>query len=316
MIFLTLGTMNMPFDRLLRFIDQAVEKGIITDEVVAQIGNTSYKPKNFKYFSFLEKEHFDFFFREADVVISHAGIGNILLAIDFQKPIIVVPRQKKFNEHVNDHQVQTAKKFEHRGIIQAIYDFDDLNFLKKSLERAGNLSGKALTSRGSIKIAEFLTSALDLKAKNIVVAASAGGHMTQLLRILNTEEGKKINISQYVTSLDVFGKTPQQRGRFHILGECNRKTPFKMIKVLLKSFSLSKRLKPDVVISTGALPAAFFCFWAKERGAKVVWIDSIANTESLSMSGRFIRKYADILLTQWPELEDETKNCKFVGSIL
>ena len=118
MIFVTSGSM-LPFDRLFRVIDDAVASGIIVDEVFGQIGESRYKPKNYAFTRFLEKEQFDKRVQEASLVIAHAGIGVIMQALESKTPLLVLPRRAELGEHVNDHQVSTAEKFESLGHVVA-----------------------------------------------------------------------------------------------------------------------------------------------------------------------------------------------------
>lgn len=146
MIFLTLGTYPLSFDRLLIAIDHLCGKKIISDEVFGQIGHTTYKPKNFNYKNILPKEEFDEIFNNAEAVISHAGIGTISMALEFGKPLLVMPRLSKYNEAVNDHQVGTAKEFEKLGHIISVYD-----------------------EKGLLKKIKYLTNFKPLKRENQVV---------------------------------------------------------------------------------------------------------------------------------------------------
>jgi len=125
MIFLTVGT-QFPFDRLVRAVDEAVERGFIKDQVYAQIGKSHYEPRNFDYVEFLQKEQFDDYVRNATGLISHAGMGIIATALEFNKPLLIMPRLRKHAEVVNDHQVAIAKKFSEIGHILAVYNADDL----------------------------------------------------------------------------------------------------------------------------------------------------------------------------------------------
>lgn len=111
MIFLTVGT-QFPFDRLVRSIDEVISRNGFQEQVFAQIGNTSYEPKNFRAVSSIEKELFDKHICEASYIISHAGMGTITTALEHHKPLLVMPRLKKYGEAVNDHQLAIARKFE------------------------------------------------------------------------------------------------------------------------------------------------------------------------------------------------------------
>ena len=114
MIFVTVGSM-IPFDRLIKALDTAVGKGLVDEELFAQIGDTEYNPRHIRFVDVLDRETYIGQFRSAKAIISHAGMGTIAMADRYKKPLLVFPRFKKYREHVNDHQVQTAKAFAKEG---------------------------------------------------------------------------------------------------------------------------------------------------------------------------------------------------------
>jgi len=150
MIFLTVGTL-FPFDRLVKAVDITIAKNNGYEKVFAQIGKTNYEPKNIEYTAILENRNFDKKILDADYLISHAGIGTITMALDYGKPLLVMPRRKKFKEHVNDHQVATARKFEELGHILVAYDVEDLpdgiRKLKKFTPRKRKANPQAVADR-------------------------------------------------------------------------------------------------------------------------------------------------------------------------
>lgn len=150
----------------------------------------------------------------------------------------------------------------------------------------------------------------------ICVGASAGGHMNELLKLLERSKSWPQPPSFYVTSLATMAEKLAQLGPVYIIGECNRWHPLKTMGVLLRSLKIIIKERPDVVITTGSLPLAIVCLSAKLFGAKIVWIDSIANIEHFSLSGRVILYFADLFLTQWPELSREYKKVEYVGAIV
>jgi len=125
MIFLTVGT-QFPFDRLVKSVDEALGQNGFKEEVLAQIGHTFYQPRNFEAVCSLDRHIFDRYIRQASHIISHAGIGTITMALDNNKPLLVMPRRKCFREHVNDHQVATARKFEQLGHILVAHQENEL----------------------------------------------------------------------------------------------------------------------------------------------------------------------------------------------
>ncbi|NLH15725.1 MAG: glycosyl transferase [Phycisphaerae bacterium] len=125
MMFLTVGTL-FSFDRLVQAIDQGIADGTIREEIIAQIGEGGYQPRNMEFVAFLEKAAFDEKVKQSSGLISHAGMGSIEMSFQYRKPLLVMPRKKKYREHVNDHQVDTAEKFEQLGHILVAYESDDL----------------------------------------------------------------------------------------------------------------------------------------------------------------------------------------------
>ncbi len=120
-IFLTVGT-QFPFDRLVRAIDRLFEEGLMPEDVFGQVGQSTYAPRYFPAVASLEKKAYDERFRQASAIISHAGMGAITMALDHDKPLLVMPRQKKYKEVVNDHQGALADRFEAIGLILVARD--------------------------------------------------------------------------------------------------------------------------------------------------------------------------------------------------
>jgi UDP-N-acetylglucosamine transferase subunit ALG13 len=124
MIFITVGS-DLPFDRLVRVVDGwAYDTG--RDDVFAQIGHTPWRPKHIEWTNFLQPAEFARRFTEADVVIAHAGMGTILSALQWKKPILVMPRQTSLGEVRNDHQIATARHLAAQGKINVAMNEDEL----------------------------------------------------------------------------------------------------------------------------------------------------------------------------------------------
>jgi len=153
----------------------------------------------------------------------------------------------------------------------------------------------------------------DPRKLRICVGASSGGHLTQLLKL---EACWKEYSTFFVTTMQLAANDLSRMGTVHVVGECNRHHPFWAIGVLGRCIGVIIKERPDVVLTTGSLPLAFTCLAAKCFGAKVVWIDSITNVERLSMSGRFVRRFADLFLTQWPHLASESLGIEYVGELV
>lgn len=134
MIFVTLGSQKFQFNRLLKEIDRLVEEKSITEEVFAQIGYSDYKPKNYAYKEFLNRDEFSQIMYECETVITHGGTGAIIGAIKKNKKVVAIPRLKKFNEHVDDHQLQITNQFKDMGFIESINDIVELEKVINNLK--------------------------------------------------------------------------------------------------------------------------------------------------------------------------------------
>ncbi|MEE6637642.1 glycosyltransferase [Limosilactobacillus pontis] len=127
MIFVTVGTHEQPFNRLIKCLDELKANNIINDSIIIQKGYSTYIPKFCKYYDFLPYDVMDKYVREANIVITHGGPATFLMPLKYNKVPIVVPRQQKFNEHINNHQVKFVKFIEQQNNnIIAVYDINRL----------------------------------------------------------------------------------------------------------------------------------------------------------------------------------------------
>ena len=141
MILITVGT-QLPFDRLVKAIDDLVPS--LSDAVTAQIGKGTYEPRNISWIRSIDPSEFDTMFSSARVIVSHAGIGTVLTARRFGKPIVVVPRLASLGEHRNDHQLATASQLEGRDGI----------YVARSTDELGELLLGELTAPSSVHVPE------------------------------------------------------------------------------------------------------------------------------------------------------------------
>ena len=114
MIFVTVGTHEQPFDRLLKCIDQMVEYGKIKEDVIVQKGYTDFELKHCKEYKLIGYDEMQKYIQEARMVITHGGPASFIAPLSIGKIPIVVPRKKEYNEHVNNHQLDFAKQVEKR----------------------------------------------------------------------------------------------------------------------------------------------------------------------------------------------------------
>ena len=140
MIFVTVGTHEQPFNRLIQKIDELICDKTITDEVFMQIGYSTYEPKYAFWSRVISYEEMSKYENEAEIIITHGGAATFMSALAKGKTPIVVPRLEKFNEHVNDHQMDFAKKVKELGynilIVEDINPLGDMINLSKYNQKA------------------------------------------------------------------------------------------------------------------------------------------------------------------------------------
>ncbi len=146
MIFVTVGTDNHDFSRLV----EAADRLAADVEIIVQTGSTKYIPKNAEWFSFAERKRIESLYKNAEAVVTHAGAGSIINCIKYGKVPVVVPRLKELNEHADNHQLAMAKSLEKKRVVVAVYDISAL-WEKIKLARRMKLKKKKAAGTGIIK---------------------------------------------------------------------------------------------------------------------------------------------------------------------
>src|SRR3989344_994857 len=133
MIFVTVGTHTDQFDRLIKRIDEIAPK--IKEKIIVQRGFTKYVPKNVEYFDFTDS--MDKYYKNARIVIAQSATSLIEFILNYGKPVITVPRESKYKEHINDHQVEFAEYFSKKANVLLVRDMNEftpkllINYNKK-----------------------------------------------------------------------------------------------------------------------------------------------------------------------------------------
>jgi UDP-N-acetylglucosamine:LPS N-acetylglucosamine transferase len=134
--------------------------------------------------------------------------------------------------------------------------------------------------------------------RKVLAVASGGGHWIQLMRLRPAFDGCSVT---YASTLAGY-QTQVAPSPFHVIRDASRWNKFGLLVQALQVLRLVARLRPDVVITTGAAPGYFAVRLGKWFGAHTVWVDSMANVDELSLGGQKAGKCVDLWLTQWPHL--------------
>lgn len=160
MIFVTVGTDQHPFDRLVKEVDRLREKRIVNEDVFIQIGSSHYRPKFCEYMEYLLFDQMVEKINEARIVITHGGPGSIMPVVHSGKVPIVVSRRKKHGEAVDDHQISFTKKLEEKKQIIAAHDAEEIEAKIKNYD--------AIAQR--LKCTEKESHSLDVRISKFVQA--------------------------------------------------------------------------------------------------------------------------------------------------
>lgn len=156
MIFVTVGTHEQSFNRLLEEIDKLVEKSFVEEKVVVQTGYSSYIPKNCEYHKFLSLHEMEQKLKEARIVITHGGPASFIASLQIGKIPIVVPRQEKYGEHINNHQVEFVKLIDEKmNNIIPVYDISTLKDKILNYDKISNSDINTIKSNNAQFIKKF-----------------------------------------------------------------------------------------------------------------------------------------------------------------
>jgi UDP-N-acetylglucosamine transferase subunit ALG13 len=144
LILILLGTQDNSFHRLLEEVQKLINKNVITEKVIVQAGRTKYESKDMEIYSLMPEEKLAELMKKSDLVITHGGVGSIVMALKMGKKVIAVPRLSEFGEHINDHQIQIIDSFNSQEFLIGITELKDL---EEALKRSKEFKPKKFESK-------------------------------------------------------------------------------------------------------------------------------------------------------------------------
>lgn len=145
-LFVPLGTQKFPFNRLIEALNALVEKGLYKpEEIVMQSSIYEVKPK-FTHYELIPAEQFEELIDKAELVITHSGVNSIISCMKRKKPLIIVPRLKKYGEHVDNHQVEIAELMKQKFDVVVV---EDLSKLEEAIDEAKHHEYKSWVSHNA-----------------------------------------------------------------------------------------------------------------------------------------------------------------------
>ncbi len=154
MIFVTVGTHEQPFNRLVKAVDELKKDGVIVEKVIIQTGYSTYEPKYCQWSNLIPYQQMIKNVKEAHIVITHGGPASFIMPLQIGKTPIVVPRQHKYEEHVNNHQVEfTRNVAERMGTIIPVEDISNLGNVITNYDKIVAGMGHGISNNENKKVA-------------------------------------------------------------------------------------------------------------------------------------------------------------------
>lgn len=150
-----------------------------------------------------------------------------------------------------------------------------------------------------------------MSSRKLLAVASNGGHLVQLMRLAPSFEGCDVVLVS--TSPDM--PRDMRLARYYCVEDSNFQQKARLLVTAWQVGRIVLRERPDTVISTGAAPGLLAMCWARLMRRKLIWIDSIANTDRLSLAGRAARYLTPLCFSQWPHVSD-SEGVGYIGSVI
>ena len=309
MIFVSFGTMDMPFERMAYAVDEFAAS--CSEEVIVQTGWTNYKYKHVhKVFKMCTKEEMAHYQQEASVLIMQGGWGSICESMELGKRMVIIPRYEK-TEHIHD-QFQLIKKLDALGVVIGVFPAEynpqkyrsqfreTTELLKNAVNKAKDYYFSKLEKGSAFDLLENKIKDLSCGQK-ICLACSAGGHLRELQLAIGSIPDKYH--CYWLTQSSVSTKS-FLKGKEHVfLTNFQPSKKWTLLANAIPALWWVLYKHPSCIITTGAgVCVPTIAFAKKIWGTKIFFINSAADVTHASRTPIWIEKYADLFLVQWEEM--------------
>jgi UDP-N-acetylglucosamine:LPS N-acetylglucosamine transferase len=182
---------------------------------------------------------------------------------------------------------------------------------RSALPKIGHDPEQALHAGARVALSEPQVVTLPVRTR-VLLIASGGGHWIELTRLAEAFRNCQCEFVSTAPNLVApVGDRPVVK-----VTDGSRDTTWALVRSFFQLWRIIRSRRPDLVVSTGAAPGALALYIAKLHGIRTIWIDSVANSDELSLSGRAVRNVADLCLTQWPHLASRDRRLRYFGRVL
>lgn len=274
--FVTIGNLPGGFPRLLRVVEAGYD--FLQKPIVAQVGHSSMADKRMHNVRFVSSSNFDKLVETSCIVVGHCGVGTLLACNLYGKRPALFPRTASRGEHLDDHQIELARKLEALDIADIVYPGvleDEVSMLAFFVNRSGRTARKIMIHRPNI----------DLLGDKLLGVASVGGHRQELAHWLAGSNATiEIVTDAWCPEVDA--------GQVTLFPSCAKQSMFPIR--LMQALRFLRERQNYNIITTGAGVGAIFAVAARALGRLVVIKESLTRLEGPSKWFRLARNFADI----------------------
>lgn len=310
-IFVTVGTCQYKFPRLFKLLGDCLAACPVPYTLHVQYGSSDpYElPQGLagKSQAFFSREETQQLFQDADLVISHCGIGSIFNSLEGNRPTVLIPRLEKFQEMSDDHQLQIAQELVKNPLVHLVNEnFQPaafVSYLETTIPQP-----RQIVDLINLSLAKRIrTKLLGDQQGSVLTIASAGGHLTQAICVMKAVENFHL-----VTSAKI--KINAGAKSYHLIQD-TQFSPWIHFKNIFVALNLIRKLKPTAVFSTGGPICLPFAVAARLMRIKYIHLDTLSRVEDLSNTARFLLKYklTSEMLVQWKHMLTRYEGLQYYG---
>jgi beta-1,4-N-acetylglucosaminyltransferase len=315
--FVTVGNGTQPFQRLFSALSEIIAQ--LPQPIVIQAGHNTIDMPGCIVFDFVSQEQFERLIDDHELIISHAGVGSILTALEHgRKPVVVPRRCGVYAEIINDHQITLVTELADLGLISPILATDGLSEAILDAVQAQsclNVSCSPLDFTQYSYLDCFNAALNELSSRRrgfrkLCLVSACGGHLTELRKLKPVYE--KYSFFHVINNPIV--KPSDMQGKTYTITLCER--DWRAGINFWEAFRILLREKPDCIVSTGAWPAIPFAIVGRILGIPNIYIETMARVTLPSLTGRFMYYLANRFFYPWHQLAHFFPKGEYCGLLL
>jgi beta-1,4-N-acetylglucosaminyltransferase len=304
--FVTTGNGVQSFSRLLDEIKRIAPQ--LPQPVIVQHGKTVFSADGIQSFDLVDLLTFQKLLNDCKVLITHGGAGSVFGALKIGKKPVVVPRMKKFDEIIDDHQITFAEELQRQGKVVAVHDVSQLLAAVQDVQANPTIPDRAKEYVDPLlMIGETLKKYAPKTMDKICLVTPPGGHLDEI-RFLSSLF--KDHPHFYILNTSIIEPVEMQ-GRVHVISFSHR--DWRFLINIKEAFNILCKEKPKVILTSGGGFSVAFALAGKVLGIPTVYIETCAKVNVPTMTGRAMRHLTRDFFYQWPQVAKYFPKGKYVG---